>query len=170
MLLCPWCPYPVWPIDLGSGEGWINFLCHHNGVCCLVSCSWLQVGAPLELNLSSSRRWGSGRFGVTAVGLTLWIRLNLCNSRLRLCAVPFPRAAAPPGLGASSAEHSGPEQPLLLSSRVLWPWCAAPSWGSLSKGSLHVLPSVCFQGNVAGTQAGAAVEIWQRVPVRLQFQ
>lgn len=42
--------------------------------------------------------------------------------------------------------------------------CPAPSWGSLSKGSLHVLPSVCFQGNVAGTPAGAAVEIWQLVP------
>lgn len=40
--------------------------------------------------------------------------------------------------------------PCPLSSCILC--CAAPSWGSLSKGSLHVLPSVCFQGNVAGQQ------------------
>lgn len=135
--------------------------------CRALGCRWV----PLLSSTSPAPEDG----GQAGLGSLLWashsgIRLNLCNSRLGLCAVPFPRAAAPPGLGASSAEHSGPEQPLLLSSRVLWPWCAAPSWGSLSKGSLHVLPSVCFQGNVAGTQAGAAVEIWQRVPVRLQFQ
>lgn len=47
---------------------------------------------------------------------------------------------------------------------VLRPWYAAPSRGSLLEGSLALLPNVCFQGNAAGTQAGAAVEIWQRVP------
>jgi len=47
---------------------------------------------------------------------------------------------------------------------VLWPWYVALSRGSLSQGSLVLLPNVCFQGNAAGTRAGAAVEIWQRTP------
>lgn len=81
------------------------------------------MGACSELNLSSSagpRRWGSGRFGVIAVCFTLWVRLNLCHSRLGLCTVPFPRAAAPPGLGAS-LEFSGAEQPLSLPAVLLHP-------------------------------------------------
>lgn len=30
LLLCSWCPYPVWPVEWGLGEGWIHFLCHRN--------------------------------------------------------------------------------------------------------------------------------------------
>lgn len=82
---------------------------------------------------------------------------------------------APPGFpqGRRSREHLLPSvrkrssrSPHPLSSRrpLGTAWYAALSWGSLLEGSLALLPNVCFQGNAAGTQAGAAVEIWQRVP------